>query len=107
MQYFIRFYLLSFTIIFSTFGCISQNPTDRKMVVYKGCESREVISDLDWSINQNLKWFEKYKIELVTDTISQKCGYKFVNNDKSKTIKSAQTDVDLLFLVRDFFDIEN
>ncbi len=85
----------------------------RQIVVYrKGCSELEVIYDLDWSIQQNQKWFKKYQIEVVQDTVTDDCGYKLIKESANKEsanqrIKSVQTDVDLYFLMKDFFELED
>ena len=80
----------------------------RQIVVYrKGCSELEVIYDLDWSIQQNQKWFKKYQIEVLQDTVTDDCGYKLIKGSANQRIKSVQTDVDLYFLMKDFFELED
>lgn len=80
----------------------------RQIVIYrKGCSEFEVIHDLDWSIQQNQKWFKKYQIEVLQDTVNDDCGYRLIKGSANQRIKGVQTDVDLYFLMKDFFDLED
>ena len=80
----------------------------RQIVVYrKACSEFEVIYDLDWSIQQNQKWFEKYQIEVLQDTLVDACGYKLIKRNASQRIRGIETDVDLYFLMKDFFELED
>ncbi|NIP27338.1 MAG: hypothetical protein GWO38_26875, partial [Phycisphaerae bacterium] len=76
---------------------------ERCIYYYTGCESAEVYSDIEVSISGITRFAEENDIRLVAEDKSKKCGYLLVFGDKTRYIRSAMTDVDLLLLSKEFF----
>jgi len=72
---------------------------------YVGCEDKEVISDIEYSIKSIASYANDNKIA-IKKINNKECGYTLIFGEKRKLIESAQTDVDLIEICNIFFKLK-
>jgi len=98
-------------IIFLALMCLSCGSfasNDGKLIYYyTGCDNPEIYSDIEASISGIANYAKKNNIRLIELDKPKKCGYLLSCGKKKKQIRSALTDVDLLFLSNKFFGLDS
>lgn len=88
-------------------SCLNQTQTSdkekREVVVYSKCSSNEASSDILYSVNEIKEQLVKKDIFIKMSDKKKSCGYLLVNGPKTKEIKGALTDIELLQEVNKFF----
>jgi hypothetical protein len=85
---------------------VSSASKERFVYYFLGCDEVEVYSDIEVSIDGFAKFASENNIRLVRGEESRKCGYFFVVGERFEFVESALTDVDLLLMSKEFFQIE-
>ena len=75
----------------------------RELVALSRCSSEESSDDILYSANQIKNQLSKLDIYLRVDEKKKMCGYILVDGKRTKTIKGALTDLELLEEVDRFF----
>lgn len=81
----------------------SKNNSKREIIVYSHCFSGDASSDILYSIDQIKDHLTKKHVQVKIDKQKKKCGYLFINGNKTKIITSSLTDIDLLQEVNKFY----
>jgi hypothetical protein len=83
------------------------NAADNKKIIYFiGCNDAEVVADIKYSIKGITSFAMQHQIVIgKPSTKGSKCGYLLIFNEKKKTLNAVQTDVDLIQIMKGFFNI--
>jgi hypothetical protein len=75
----------------------------REVVVYSHCSTEEASSDVQYSVNELREQLTKKRIAVKRDDKKKLCGYLLVKGPKTKKLRGALTDVELLQKINTFF----
>jgi len=99
--------LLATLVGIASISCINKSEVStkqkRELLAYSRCSSEEISSDILYSVDQIKKQLSKRNIYLKVDAKKRMCGYMLVNGKRTRTIKGALTDIELLEEVNKFF----
>jgi len=96
----------SLIMLFMTgFNC-SGGDGDNVVYYYQNCGNVESNADLLNSIEKVEELLKKANITVKKGIGDYDCGYKLVMSDKEKFVEGAMTDIDLILLAEEFFDLK-
>ena len=87
--------------LYTAFAC---SVSSKEIIGLTGCKDNEVVSDIEYSLENLSDYAESNKINISFDEASTECGYILKDGSKSKNIRSAMTDIDLIYICKEFFN---
>jgi len=98
-------FLIFVSSVMFLIGCNKEMPQNKEIIVSLGCNDTEIISDIEHSLKEISPFLKSNNVNLMIKGNVPECGYLLKFGSKQKNIDSAITDVELIDIGKDFFEI--